>query len=222
MKLLDSIVAEAPAIAAVRRDLHAHPELCFDEHRTSDLVARKLLETGASRCIAGSAAPAWSAWCGDGNSSRAVGLRADMDALPITEENRFAHASQHPGRMHACGHDGHTAMLLGAAQHLASHGRFDGTVYLVFQPAEEGGGGARLMIEDGLFERFPMEAMFGAHNWPGLPVGTFRPQGRARRSLPPTSSASRSSAAARMQRCPTSGSTRCRSPARSCRPSRRS
>jgi hippurate hydrolase len=172
MKLVDSIVAEAPAIAAVRRDLHAHPELCFDEHRTSELVARKLGEWGIE-VHRGLGRTGVVGVVRRGNSSRAVGLRADMDALPITEENRFAHASRNTGRMHACGHDGHTAMLLGAAQHLATHGRFDGTVYLVFQPAEEGGGGARLMIEDGLFERFPMEAMFGAHNWPGLPVGHF-------------------------------------------------
>jgi hippurate hydrolase len=108
-----------------------------------------------------------------GDSPRAVGLRADIDALPITERNDFAHRSAHPGKMHACGHDGHTAMLLAAAKHLAAHRRFDGTVYLVFQPAEEGGAGAREMIRDGLFERFPMEAIFGAHNWPGLPVGQF-------------------------------------------------
>jgi hippurate hydrolase len=108
-----------------------------------------------------------------GSSGRAVGIRADMDALPVQEANTFAHASQHPGRMHACGHDGHTAMLLGAAEHLAKHGSFDGTVYLIFQPAEEGGAGARAMIADGLFERFPMEAVFGMHNWPGYPEGVL-------------------------------------------------
>jgi hippurate hydrolase len=109
----------------------------------------------------------------NGSSERAIGLRADMDALPMQEINTFAHASQHPGKMHACGHDGHTAMLLGAAHHLAQQRDFDGTVYLIFQPAEEGGAGARRMIEDGLFERFPMEAVYGMHNWPGMPAGAF-------------------------------------------------
>jgi hippurate hydrolase len=108
-----------------------------------------------------------------GSSQRAIGIRADMDALPMQEVNTFAHASQHAGRMHACGHDGHTAMLLGAAEHLAKHGDFDGTVYLIFQPAEEGGAGAQAMIDDGLFEQFPMEAIFGMHNWPGYPQGTM-------------------------------------------------
>jgi hippurate hydrolase len=172
MRMIESILADAAAIATVRRDIHAHPELCFEENRTSDLIARTLEgwgipvhrglgKTGVVGIVQG------------GTSHRAVGLRADIDALPMTEHNGFAHASRHQGRMHACGHDGHTAMLLAAAKHLAQHRSFDGTVYLVFQPAEEGGAGAREMIRDGLFERFPMEAMFGAHNWPGLGVGQF-------------------------------------------------
>ncbi len=156
----------------------------------------------------------------DGSDSRAVGLRADIDALPITEHNTFPHASKHPGKMHACGHDGHTAMLLAAAKHLAKHRNFDGTVYLVFQPAEEGGGGAREMIKDGLFERFPMEAIFGVHNWPGLKVGQFalkrRPVLRLEQRVP----ASPSTARARTRPCRTWASTRCRSRARWCRPSR--
>jgi hippurate hydrolase len=171
-RLLPDVADHAAEIQALRRDLHAHPELCFEEVRTSDLVAdtltgwgvevhRGLGKTGVVGVIQGRP------------GSRAIGLRADMDALPMTEHNTFAHASRHPGRMHACGHDGHTAMLLAAARHLASNRDFDGTVYLVFQPAEEGGGGAREMIRDGLFERFPMDAIFGMHNWPGLPAGTF-------------------------------------------------
>ncbi len=172
MHLIQTIVANAPAITALRRDLHAHPELCFEELRTSDLIAQQLTEWGIP-IHRGLAKTGVVAVLKNGNSQRAVGLRADMDALPMTERNTFAHASRHAGRMHACGHDGHTAMLLAAAKHLAQHRHFDGTVYLVFQPAEEGGGGAREMIADGLFERFPMEAIFGVHNWPGLAVGQF-------------------------------------------------
>ncbi len=161
------------ALRALRQDLHAHPELGYQEQRTSELIAatltglgipvhRGLGKTGVVGVLKGSA-----------NSARAVGLRADMDALPITERNTFAHASVHQGRMHACGHDGHMTMLLGAARLLAERRDFPGTIYLIFQPAEEGGAGARAMLEDGLFERFPMEAIFGAHNWPGLEVGRF-------------------------------------------------
>jgi hippurate hydrolase len=172
MNLIESILADAQGLTAIRRDLHAHPELCFEERRTADVVARALEGWGLP-VHRGLGTTGVVGVVRHGTSKRAVGLRADMDALPVTERNTFAHASRHPGRMHACGHDGHTAMLLAAAQHLARHRDFDGTVYLVFQPAEEGGGGAREMIEDGLFERFPMEAIFGAHNWPGLAVGQF-------------------------------------------------
>lgn len=175
MKLIDSILTQSASIAALRRDIHAHPELCFEERRTADLVAAKLTEWGipihrgmGTTGVVGIVHGRDGGACG-----RAVGLRADMDALPMQEHNHFAHASQYPGKMHACGHDGHVAMLLAAAQHFARHRNFDGTVYLIFQPAEEGGGGAREMIKDGLFERFPMEAVFGMHNWPGAAVGHF-------------------------------------------------
>ncbi|MDE2396257.1 MAG: amidohydrolase [Burkholderiales bacterium] len=172
MKLIESILADAASVAALRRDLHAHPELCFEEVRTADLIAKALADWGIP-VHRGLGKTGVVGIVKNGSSARAVGLRADIDALPMTERNQFAHASRHPGRMHACGHDGHTAMLLAAAKHLARHRNFDGTVYLVFQPAEEGGGGAREMMKDGLFERFPMEAIFGAHNWPGLKVGQF-------------------------------------------------
>jgi amidohydrolase len=170
--VLPELQSQVDAMAALRRDIHAHPELCFEEVRTSDLIARTLQnwgievhrglgKTGVVGVIQGRP------------GKRALGLRADIDALPMTEHNTFAHASRHPGRMHACGHDGHTAMLLSASQHLAASRDFDGTVYVIFQPAEEGGGGAREMIKDGLFERFPMDAIFGMHNWPGMAVGQF-------------------------------------------------
>ena len=172
MKLIEPIAADAAAIQSLRRDIHAHPELCFQEQRTSDLIARTLTGWGipVHRGLGGTGVVGI---VKNGNSNRAVGLRADMDGLPITERNAFEHASVHRGAMHACGHDGHTAMLLAAAKYLSAHRNFDGTVYLVFQPAEEGGGGAREMIKDGLFDRFPMEAIFGIHNWPGLSVGQF-------------------------------------------------
>ena len=172
MRLIETILADAAAIAAVRRDIHAHPELCFEEQRTSDLIARQLTDWGIP-VHRGLGKTGVVGIVKNGSSSRAVGLRADIDALPMTEHNTFAHASRHHGKMHACGHDGHTAMLLAAAKHLAKNRPFDGTVYLVFQPAEEGGGGAREMIRDGLFEKFPMETIFGAHNWPGMEVGQF-------------------------------------------------
>lgn len=172
MNLIVNIQQQSGAIATLRRDLHAHPELCFEEHRTSDLVATKLTEWGIP-IHRGLGITGVVGIVKSGTSSRAIGLRADMDALPMAEANTFAHASTCPGKMHACGHDGHTAMLLAAAQHLATHRNYDGTVYLIFQPAEEGGGGAREMIKDGLFEQFPMQAVFGMHNWPGFAMGQF-------------------------------------------------
>ena len=175
MKLIDSIVDDAPQMVALRRTIHAHPELCFEEHRTSELVADRLTAWGIPihRGLAKTGVVGIVHGRDGGACGRAVGLRADMDALPLQELNAFAHVSQHAGKMHACGHDGHTAMLLAAARHLSATREFDGTVYLIFQPAEEDGGGARVMIEEGLFELFPMQAVFGMHNWPGLPVGTF-------------------------------------------------
>ncbi len=175
MQVIDSLVTQAAAIASLRRDIHAHPELCFEEVRTADLVASKLTEWGipihrgmGTTGVVGIVHGRDGGACG-----RAIGLRADMDALPMQEHNAFEHKSQHAGKMHACGHDGHTAMLLAAAQHFAKERNFDGTVYLIFQPAEEGGGGAREMINDGLFTQFDMQAVFGMHNWPGMSVGQF-------------------------------------------------
>ena len=172
MQMIESILADAASITALRRDIHAHPELCFKEERTADVIAKALTEWGIP-IHRGMGTTGVVAILKNGTSNRAVGLRADIDALPMSEHNTFAHASTHPGKMHACGHDGHTAMLLAAAKHLSKHRNYDGTVYLVFQPAEEGGGGAREMIKDGLFDKFPMEAIFGAHNWPGMAVGQF-------------------------------------------------
>jgi hippurate hydrolase len=154
-----------------RQDLHAHPELGFEEHRTSDFVAGKLAEFGCEvhRNI-GKTGVVGVLKTGNGPS---IGLRADMDALPIHEANDIPYRSKHDGRMHACGHDGHTTMLLGAARYLAETRDFAGTVNFIFQPAEEGIGGAKAMLEDGLFERFPCDSVFGMHNRPDLPVGKF-------------------------------------------------
>jgi hippurate hydrolase len=172
MKVIDSLVTQSASIAAVRRDIHAHPELCFEELRTSELVAKLLTDWGLE-VHRGLGKTGVVGVLKNGTSTQAIGLRADMDALPMQEFNQFEHASQHAGKMHACGHDGHVAMLLAAAQHLSKHKNFNGTVYFIFQPAEEGGGGAREMIQDGLFEKFPMQAVYGMHNWPGLEVGKF-------------------------------------------------
>ena len=175
MQLIEDIAAHAPAIAALRREIHAHPELNYEELRTAALVARKLGEWGIELHLGMARTGVIGLVHGrdSGACRRALGLRADMDALPMQEHNRFAHASVFDGKMHACGHDGHVAMLLAAAQHFATQRDFDGTVYLIFQPAEEAGGGAKVMVDEGLFQRFPMEAVFGMHNWPGYPVGTL-------------------------------------------------
>ena len=173
MKIIPEFLEQQSLIQTIRRDIHAHPELKFTEFRTSAMVTQQLRDwhipvhlglgtTGVVGTITGQLGP-----------GKSIGLRADMDALPLTEHNTFAHASQHAGCMHACGHDGHTAMLLSAALYLSKHRQFQGTVHLIFQPAEEGGGGAREMMKDGLFELFPCDAIFGLHNWPGMAEGQF-------------------------------------------------
>lgn len=172
MKIIPEIAQGHAEIQAIRRDLHSHPELCYEEQRTADIVAQKLASWGIE-VTRGLGKTGVVGVLRSGTGAKAIGLRADMDALPIQERNTFAHASKNANKMHACGHDGHTAMLLGAAQYLARHRQFDGTVVFIFQPAEEGGAGARAMIEDGLFERFPMDAVFALHNWPGMPAGQF-------------------------------------------------
>lgn len=166
------VAAFADAFIALRRDLHRHPELAFAEKRTSALVAEHLAGWGYE-VTTGLAGTGIVATLRRGNGERRLGIRADMDALPIQEATGLAHASIHAGAMHACGHDGHTAILLAAARYLAESGRFSGTLTLIFQPAEEIGAGARKLIEEGLFERFPCDAVFGLHNWPGVPAGQF-------------------------------------------------
>ena len=175
MQTTPDITPHLGHLVRFRRDLHAHPELKYEEHRTGDKVAaylkalglqvhRGLGQTGVVATIHGKGRSA-------ANPGRSIGIRADMDALPVQELNEFGHISTHPGRMHACGHDGHTTMLLGAATLLAQQPDFDGSVHLIFQPGEEGGAGARAMMEDGLFTLFPCEAVFALHNWPLLPAG---------------------------------------------------
>jgi len=182
MRVLEPFLGWQDEIKTIRRDIHAHPELAFEEMRTSDVVAKLLTQwgipidrglggTGVVGIIKGNLSKHVAG--AKDSADAAIGLRADMDALPMQELNTFDHASQFAGKMHGCGHDGHTAMLLNAARYLASNRDFAGTVYVIFQPAEEGAGGARHMIEDGLFEKFPMQAVFGMHNWPGMAVGQF-------------------------------------------------
>lgn len=173
MSLLADIEQNHQELIAIRRDIHAHPELAFNEQRTSALVAKRLTELGLEvHTNIGKTGVVGVLRSGTGG--RSIGLRADMDALPMPENNRFAHCSTNPGKMHGCGHDGHTTMLLGAAQYLASHKNFNGVVNFIFQPAEEGGNaGAKAMMDDGLFERFPCDVIYGMHNMPGMAAGAF-------------------------------------------------
>lgn len=172
MSVIEAIAACQDELTAWRRDIHAHPETAFEEERTADIVA-KALESFGIDVHRGLGRTGVVGRLRVGGSERIIGLRADMDALPMQELNSFGHRSRHDGKMHGCGHDGHTTMLLGAARYLAETRNFDGTVHFIFQPAEEGAGGARVMIEDGLFQRFPCDAVYGMHNWPGMPPGTF-------------------------------------------------
>lgn len=176
MNLVEEIVLFRRDLAKIRHDIHADPELGYEEHRTAAKIAAELGQWGldVTTGIGGTGVVgSLRGRLGSGDAIQAVGLRADMDALPLQEENTFPHASRNAGKMHACGHDGHTVMLLGAAQHLAKHPDFEGTIHFIFQPAEEGGAGAQAMIDDGLFERFPCDSVFGMHNWPGMAVGQF-------------------------------------------------
>ena len=169
---VDHIRAWQQQLAEWRQDLHAHPETGFEEQRTSALVAERLASWGIE-VHRGVGRTGVVGVLRNGRGNRAIGLRADMDALDMAEENDFAHRSQTPGKMHGCGHDGHTTMLLGAARYLAETRRFDGTIHFIFQPAEEGQGGAQAMIADGLFDRFPCDTVYGLHNRPGLEVGRY-------------------------------------------------
>ena len=174
MPVLNRIADFHADMATWRQDLHQHPELAFQETRTAGVVEQRLHEFGVDEVHAGIAGTGVVGVIRGNGPGEAIGLRADMDALPIHEESGVPYSSVTPGVMHACGHDGHTAMLLGAARYLAETRNFAGTVYVIFQPAEEHGGGGRVMVRDGLFERFPMRQVFGMHNWPTFPAGTFR------------------------------------------------
>ena len=172
MPIIPEVQDALDELSLIRRDIHAHPELGFTEERTGDLVAQKLAEYGCE-VHRGLATTGVVGTIRRGNSLRAIGLRADMDCLPMQELNEFAHRSTHEGLMHGCGHDGHTTMLLGAARYLAATKNFEGTVHFIFQPGEEGYGGGRVMVEEGLFEKFPCDAVFAMHNKPGIPIGNM-------------------------------------------------
>ncbi len=172
MSILDAVRGYHDELTTIRRDLHANPELGLEEFRTAEIVAQKLASWGIE-VHRGIGRTGVVGVLRKGTGTATVGLRADMDCLAMDEETNLPHRSQIPGRMHACGHDGHTTMQLGAAKYLAEHGNFDGTVNFIFQPGEEGAGGALAMLEDRLFERFPCDRIYGMHNWPSLPVGQF-------------------------------------------------
>src|SRR3979411_2958995 len=172
MPFINRIASFHKDMTAWRHDIHSHPETAFEEVRTADTVAAKLKQFGLE-VHRGLAKTGVVGVLRSGTSRRAIGLRADMDALDVDETNSFDHKSTIPGKMHACGHDGHTVMLLGAAKYLAETRNFDGTVYFIFQPAEENEGGGRVMVEEGLFDKFPMRAVYGMHNWPGLALDPF-------------------------------------------------
>jgi hippurate hydrolase len=173
MPVINRVAEFHDDMTAWRQDLHRHPELGLEEHRTSALVAERLREFGVDEVVTGLATTGVVGIIRGRQPGGAIGLRADMDALPILEDTGLPYASATPGVMHACGHDGHTTMLLGAARYLAETRNFAGTVYVIFQPAEEGLGGGQIMVQEGLFERFPMQQVFGLHNWPAAPEGVF-------------------------------------------------
>ena len=173
---IDRIRSWQGELADIRRDIHAHPELSFQEQRTSELVAAYLRKLGIATHTGLAKTGVVGVIPGRKNAGKGIALRADMDCLPMHEANTFEHRSKNEGRMHACGHDGHTTMLLGTARYLAETRDFDGTAYVVFQPAEEGGGGGQVMVQEGLFERFPANEVYALHNWPGLPPGQMAVQ----------------------------------------------
>ena len=173
MKIFPEFIDQLELIKTIRRDIHSYPELKFTEFRTSELIATQLTQWGIKTHVGLGKTGVVGTIEGLLGSGKSIGLRADIDALPLQEHNQFAHASKNEGKMHACGHDGHTAMLLGAAHYFSTNRNFKGKIHFIFQPAEEGGGGAREMMADGLFTVFPCDAVFGMHNWPGMPEGSF-------------------------------------------------
>ena len=173
MKIFPEFIDQLELIKTIRRDIHSYPELKFTEFRTSELIATQLTQWGIKTHVGLGKTGVVGTIEGLLGSGKSIGLRADIDALPLQEHNQFAHASKNEGKMHACGHDGHTAMLLGAAHYFSTNRNFKGKIHFIFQPAEEGGGGAREMMADGLFTLFPCDAVFGMHNWPGMPEGSF-------------------------------------------------